>query len=396
MAVLHIVQFALPEISSGYTIRTAALLKEQQRLGLDPIVLTSPRHPGAANAVVERVMHYRSGPEPTTRLVWLRDRARVRALTRRIQDIAKERGDVKLLHAHSPVLCGMAALRAGRALGFPVVYEVRGLWEEAMPRRSLRYRLARAMETRVCRQASAVVAICQGLKREFVSRGIPEAKIHLIPNGVDSEQFQPVAADPHWRAERGLNTGPLLLYLGALRDYEGVDLLVDALPRITDRFPAVRLVVVGDGDARQGLAERVRGMGDSVVLLPPVPHAEVRRFYAAANVVVYPRRSTRATELVTPLKPLEAMAMGKAIVASDVGGLRELLADGETARLFSAGSAAALAEAIIELLGDDSLRSRLGETARRVACEHRDWHIIVPRYRDVYAAATASARPRSP
>lgn len=395
MAVLHIVQFALPEISSGYTIRTAALFKEQQRLGLDPIILTSPRHPGAANAVVEGVMHYRSGPEPTTRLVWLRDRARVRALTRRIQDIAKERGDVKLLHAHSPVLCGMAALRAGRALGFPVVYEVRGLWEEAMLRRSLRYRLARAMETRVCRQASAVVTISDGLKREFLSRGISDAKIHVIPNGVDTDVFQPTPPDPQWRAAHRLGDGPVLLYLGALRDYEGVDLLFDALPRIRGRFPAAKLAVVGDGEAKHALAERARALGQAVTLLPPVPHSEVKQCYASADIVVYPRRPTRATELVTPLKPLEAMAMGKPIVASDVGGLRELLADGETARLFSAGSAAALADAVIELLGNGLLRSRLGETARRVAREHRDWRIIVPRYRDVYAAATASARPRS-
>jgi glycosyltransferase involved in cell wall biosynthesis len=341
-------------------------------------------------------MHYRSGPEPTTRLVWLRDRARVRALARRIRDIAKERGDVNLLHAHSPVLCGMAALQAGRALGLPVVYEVRGLWEEAMARRRLRYRLARAMETGVCRQASAVVTISDGLKREFVSRGIPEAKIHLIPNGVDSEQFQPVAADPRWRAERGLNAGPLLLYLGALRDYEGVDLLFDALPRIRGRFPAAKLAVVGDGEAKHAFAERARALGQAVALLPPVPHSEVKQCYASADIVLYPRRSTRATELVTPLKPLEAMAMGKPIVASDVAGLRELLTDGETARLFPAGSAAALADAVTELLANGPLRSRLGDSARQAAREQRDWRIIVPRYRDVYAAAIASARPRSP
>ena len=395
MAILHIVQFALPEISSGYTIRTSAVLGEQQHLGLDPIVLTSPRHPGAANAVVEGVMHYRSGPDPATRLVWLRDSIRVRALARRIQEIARERDDVRLLHAHSPVLCGMAALRAGRALGLPVVYEVRGLWEEAMAGRSLRYRLARAMETRVCRQAGAVVAISEGLKREFVSRGVPAMKVHVIPNGVDTDAFQPTPPDPQWRAAHRVGDGPVVLYLGALRDYEGIDLLFDALPRIRDRFPAVRLVVVGDGEARQALADRARGIGDSVVLLPPVPHSGVKQCYAAADVVAYPRRTTRATELVTPLKPLEAMAMGKPIVASAVGGLRELLTDGQTARLFTAGSATALADVVAELLADGALRSRLGETARQVAREQRDWRMIVPRHRDVYAAATASVRPRS-
>jgi PEP-CTERM/exosortase A-associated glycosyltransferase len=392
VAILHVVQFALPEISSGYTIRTAALLREQQRLDLDPIVVTSPTHPGGGSAVVEGVIHYRSGPDRATRLVWLRDAARVGALARRIQQIGRERGDVKLVHAHSPVLCGMAAVRAGRALGLSVVYEVRGLWEEAMVGRSLRYRVARAMEARVCRQAGAVVAISEGLKRDFVRRGIPEERIHVIPNGVDSDAFQPTAPDAQWRVEHGLGDCPVVLYLGALRGYEGVDLLFDAFPMIRGRFPAARLVVVGDGEARQALAERARGLGESVVLLPPVAHAEVRRVYAAADVVVYPRRATRETELVTPLKPLEAMAMGKPIVASDVGGLRELLSDGKTARMFPAGSAPALAEAVGEVLSDGPLRARLGETARQVA-QQRDWRLIVPRYREVYAAAASARSP---
>ena len=268
MAILHIVQFALPEISSGYTIRTAAVLKQQQALGIGPVVLTSPRQPGEGDSIVEGVRHYRSGPDPATRLVWLRDSMRVCALARRIEEIARARGDLSLLHAHSPVLCGMAALRAGRALGLPVVYEVRGLWEEAMPRHwSLRYRMARAMETRVCRRADAVVAISEGLQREFVSRGVPETKVYVISNGVDAEQFRPVAADPGWRAERGLADGPILLYLGALREYEGVNLLLDAMPRVRERFPSARLVIVGDGEARPVLAERARGMGDAVALL---------------------------------------------------------------------------------------------------------------------------------
>jgi len=394
VAILHIVQYARPEISSGYTIRTAAVLKEQQRLGLDPIVLTSPRHPRGADAVVDGIVQYRSGPDPRTGVVWLRDTARVRALARRILEIVRQRNDVTLLHAHSPVLCGMAALRAGRKLGLPVVYEVRGLWEEAMPRRSLRYRLARALETRVCRQAAAVVAISEGLKREFVRRGLAEARIHVIPNGVDTGAFRPTAPDRQWRAAYRLGDGPVVLYLGALREYEGVDLLLDALPPIRNRFPAVKLVVVGDGEAKQALSERIRDLGESAALLPSVPHSQVMQWYALADVVAYPRRATRATELVTPLKPLEAMAMGKPIVASDVGGLRELLSDGETALLFPAGSREALAEAITELLTNEALRLRLGQAARRTVCDQRDWRMIVPRYRAVYAAASA-ARPRS-
>jgi len=391
VAVLHIVQFALPEISSGYTIRTAAILRVQRAMGLEPIVLTSPRHPTGPDSEVEGVLHYRSGQDPRTRVVWLRDSLRVRALARRIREIAELRRDIKVLHAHSPVLCGMASLRAGRALGLPVVYEVRGLWEESMRKRGWlsapRYALARMIEARVSRAADAVAGISEGLKRDFVSRGVPEGSFEVVPNGVDTTVFQPLPSDSTWRAARGLGAGPVLLYLGALRDYEGVDLLLDAVPRIHERFPSAQLFIVGDGEARDMLAQRARASGDAVRLLPPVPHSDVGPFYAAADIVVYPRRSMRATELVTPLKPLEAMAMGKAIVAADVGGIKELLSNGETARLFTAGSASSLADACIELCGNAQLREALGARARAVAVARHDWRAVVQRYLMVYQAA---------
>jgi glycosyltransferase involved in cell wall biosynthesis len=172
----------------------------------------------------------------------------------------------------------------------------------------------------------------------------------------------------------------MLLYLGALREYEGLELLVEAFPLIRRQHPAAQLVLVGDGEARARIAAC---LGDGVYLLPPIPHEETPRAYAAADVVVYPRLSDRATERVTPLKPLEAMAMGKAIVASDVGGLRELLADGETARLFPAGSGEACARACVDLLAEATARARLGRAAREAALRY-DWGTVVPRYLEVY------------
>ena len=393
MAILHVVQFALPEIPSGYTIRTAAILRQQRSQGIDPVVVTSPRHPTAPERSIEGIPHYRSGPQVSAGSVWLRDWLRVRSLARRIEQVAAERGDLSLLHAHSPVLCGMAALRAGRRLGLPVVYEVRGLWEEAMVQQSRRsrwsprYLLAQRMETRVCSRADAVVAISHGLQKELIARGIPERKTHVVPNGVDLTQFSPGHAPPSWRSDHGLSDGPLILYLGAIRGYEGVDLLLKAFRLVREGDPQAQLLIVGQGADRDRIAAETSRLGRGVTILPPVPHSEVPGFYAAADVVVYPRLSTRATELVTPLKPLEAMAMAKAIVASDVGGLRELLSDGETARLFAAGSETGLAEALSALLRDDPLCRRLGEAARQAASERFDWQAMAQRYREVYRAA---------
>lgn len=393
MAILHIVQYSLPQLLSGYTVRTQAIVSQQKDFGLDPIVVTSPRHPSGEDEAVEGVQHYRCKPERASRAVWRRDWGRVRALAARIEEVVEARDDVRILHAHSPVLCGLAALRAGRRLGLPVFYEVRGLWEEAIargwshPGGWLRYWAARAAEKRVCNQANRAIALCEGLRQEFIARGVSEGHIEVITNGVDPQAFSPREVEPGWRAKRGLAEGPLVLYLGAMREYEGMELLLDAFPAVRERHVGAQLVLVGQGEARKQVTLRAGIAGDSVALQPEVPHAEVADYYAAADVVVYPRLSTRATERVTPLKPLEAMAMGKAIVASDVGGLRELLTDGETARLFEAGSAAALAEACIELLADGPARQRLGTRAREVAVERFDWRRTVLGYMEVYREA---------
>jgi len=402
VAILHIAQYSLPEISSGYTIRTHAIATEQRSLGLEPIVVTSPRHPSDEEAALDGIPYLRCRPERPVRSPWLRDVRRVRTLAARIAEIAADRGEIRLLHAHSPLLCGMAALRAARRLGLPVVYEVRGLWEEVIAERAAgrrlhpRYLLARSLELRVCRRASAVVAISEGLRGHLIRRGLPAERVRVIPNGVDTKTFAPRTPPSDFRRSFGLGNGPLALYLGAIRRYEGIDTLLDAWPAVTARVPNAQAMIVGAGEDRSRVSERVKALGPGVVLLPPLPHDAVGDYYAAADIVIYPRLSTLATEIVAPLKPLEAMAMGKAIIASDVGGLRELVTDDETARLFPDGSPVALAEACIELLSDDELRGRLGERARRHVIAHHQWRQVAERYRDLYhSVASESGADRS-
>ena len=209
----------------------------QRALGLDPVVLTSPRHPSAEEATVDGIPYLRCQPEQKARSPWARDLRRVRALAARSVALAAER-EVQVLHAHSPVLCGLAALQAGRRLGRPVVYEVRGLWEEALGSRlHPRYLLARSLELRVCRKASAVVAISEGLRCDLVSRGVPAARVRVMPNGVDTEVFSPRPPPADFRHFLGLGNGPLALYLGALREYEGTGVLLEAWPEIAGADP---------------------------------------------------------------------------------------------------------------------------------------------------------------
>jgi len=390
MTVLHVVQFSLPEICSGYTLRTQAIVREQKALGINTVVVTSPRHPSDQSCELEGVSHVRCEPETRGGNVWLRDLRRVRILARLIERVADRLGDVEVIHAHSPMLCGLAALRARSTLKIPVVYEVRGLWEEAFvqgaSRRRFRprYQLARYLEGRVCRRADTVVVISEGLRSDLRDRGLRSERIAIVPNGVNLEAFNPRGTPVQGRIGLGLPEGPLILYLGALRDYEGVDILLRAFSAVRSHVPRARLAIVGDEDAGGRIAALATKCGEGVTLRPAVPHKTVPDYYATADVVVYPRLSTRATELVTPLKPLEAMAMAKAIVASDVGGLREMLTDGATARLVPPGSADALAGAIVDLLESEAKRQRLGAAAREAVGERFAWRQIVACYIGIY------------
>ena len=255
----------------------------------------------------------------------------------------------------------------GHSLGLPVVYECRAFWEDAAADHGtsreggLRYRLTRGLETWVFRHADAVTCICEGLRPDIIARGIPESKVTVIPNAVDVERFaynRP--RDAALAAELGLSEAVVLGFLGSFYAYEGLTLAVQALPAILEAHANARLLLVGGGPQEAALKDMTRALGlsDKVVFTGRVPHDDVARYYSLVDVLVYPRLPMRLTELVTPLKPLEAMAQGKLVLASDVGGHRELIRHGETGRLFKAGSADALAEAVVELLGERDVLGR--------------------------------------
>ncbi len=318
----------------------------------------------------------------------------VRGLTRRLaRVIASERPD--LLHAHSPCLNGIAAIRAARRHGLPVVYECRAFWEDAAADHGtgsewgLRYRLSRRLETWVFRHCDAVTCICEGLRTDIVARGIPESKVTVIPNGVDVERFEyGLPRDAALAAQLGLSGATVLGFLGSFYAYEGLALAIEALPRILAERPEVRLLLVGGGPEEQGLRRLVQGLGleGRAIFAGRVPHDQVHRYYSLVDILLYPRLPMRLTELVTPLKPLEAMAQGKLVLASDVGGHRELIDNGETGRLFAAGSPQALAQAAIDLLAEPERWEAQRRAGRAYVERERTWSSIVGRYRAVYGA----------
>lgn len=402
MRILHVLDHSIP-LHSGYTFRTLAILREQRRLGWQTFHLTSPKQVDCtvAEEDVDGWHFYRTPAVPSAggSLPGVGEIALMRQLERRLLEVA-QRVRPQILHAHSPVLNALPALRVGRRLGIPVVYEVRAFWEDAAvdhgstTEGSLRYRLTRRLETRALRQAAHVFTICEGLRGDIVARGIPAAKVTVIPNAVDIQSFDVGGTpDAALKASLGLAGATVVGFIGSFYAYEGLDLLLAALPALLQRRPELRVLLVGGGpqDAALQAQAQALGVADQVVFTGRVPHAQVQRYYDLVDVLAYPRHSMRLTELVTPLKPLEAMAQGRLLVASDVGGHKELIRHGQTGMLFEAGSADALAAAVLDLLQRRADWPALRAAGRRFVETERTWRISASRYRPVFDRTTRLA-----
>jgi len=402
LRILHVFDHSLP-LHSGYTFRSANILRGQRRLGWETFHLTSPKQ-GKVEQAEETVdgLHFFRTPLPTglaSRLPLFNQWAFMRATERRLLELAR-RLKPDLLHAHSPVLNAYPALHVGRQLGIPVVYEIRAFWEDAavdhgtQSEWGLRYRLTRAMETRAVRQASQVVTICGGLRGDLVARGIPLNKIGVVPNAVDIEQFSLGGEpDPALKARLGLADSRVIGFLGSFYAYEGLDLLIKALPLILEKAPDVKLLLVGGGPQEANLKAQAAALNlaDKVVFVGRVPHAEVNRYYDLVDLLAYPRHAMRLTDLVTPLKPLEAMAQGRLLIASDVGGHQELVEDGYTGILFRAGDVADLADKALAALNLTDGGATLCGNGRRFVESERNWTRSIANYPAIYGAALGRA-----
>jgi len=402
MRILHVLDHSIP-LQSGYTFRTRNILLQQRALGWETCHVTSPKHYGSEGQQEEEVdglLFYRSEPVRglVAHLPIVNQLAVVRQLEKKLDSLI-EQLQPDVLHAHSPALNGLAALRVGRKYGVPVVYEVRAFWEDAAVDHGtsreggLRYRLTRALETYVLRHADAVTTICQGLKTDIAGRGIPEARITVIPNAVDADSFtMGRERDAELAGQLGLVDKPVLGFIGSFYAYEGLDLLLRAMPVILEARPEMRLLLVGGGPQEADLKSLCAELQlqDRVIFTGRVPHDRVQRYYDLVDMFVYPRLQMRLTELVTPLKPLEAMAQGKLVVASDVGGHRELIRAGETGELFTAGDPQALAHSVLALLGQGDDWERRRQNGRRFVEDERNWPASVGRYAQVYARLTGA------
>jgi PEP-CTERM/exosortase A-associated glycosyltransferase len=399
MHILHVLDHSLPT-QSGYVYRTMGILAAQRALGWETSQLTTPKQLSIGKTeIIDGWEFYRTPPwpKPWCRLPLLQHLAIADATKRRLRELIPAlKPDI--LHAHSPVLNALATISAGRALDVPVVYEVRALWEDAAASHGTanaggpRYLVTRALETWALRHAQAVVTISDGLREEIISRGLPASKVTVVPNAVDPTTFRPAgAADPLIANRLGTTNRTTIGFAGSFYAYEGLDLLLDVLPTVIAAVPDLLVLLIGGGPCREQLQAKAAKLqlDAHVRFVDWVPQAELPLHYDLMDLLIYPRRSMRLTELVTPLKPLEAMAQQRIVLASDVGGHKELIEDGLTGYLFKADSQESLCHRLVQALRERDKWPRIQQRGCQFIAEQRNWASVVARYEPVYRAVCA-------
>jgi glycosyltransferase involved in cell wall biosynthesis len=403
--VLHVVTNSLPHTNAGYTQRTQRIVRAQAEAGLDPHVVTRLGHPlaqgvfdPAACVEVEGVPYHRLVP-------WTAPRTPEQALRRSVRLASRlvERLRPEVLHAASNHRNAEVALKLGELYGLPVVYEVRGFLEDSWlsrdPRRSREdpyYLKERALETDCMRRAAVVVTLGEAMREEIVSRGVDADKVMVVPNAVAAARG--AREESQESARRALGIDPAAFVVGTTTTcygFEGLDTLLDAVALLRTPAPpepgaAAQVVIVGDGPELPALRARAAELGaqDWVLLPGRVPGGEVPRYHAAFDAFAVPRRDERVCRLVTPLKPVEAMAAGLPVVASDLPALAELVEHSVSGLLTPPEDPASLADALAELAYGRSRRAAMGEAARRQVAE-RTWGATAYHYKVVYAAASS-------
>ncbi len=305
--------------------------------------------------------------------------------------VEKERPE--FIHAASNYMNGIVANYVANSLGIKCIYEVRGLWEITRISRQPEwknteyYNLMSKMEADAAKNADMVFTLTEALKDEMISRGVNADKVQLLPNGVNSGRFLPRERNQELAKELGLTDKVVIGFIGSVVGYEGLDYLISATELLVQKgIENFAVLIVGDGSAWQEIKADVkaRGLEANVIFTGRVPHDQVEDYYSIVDIAPFPRKGIPVCEMVSPLKPFEAMSMEKAIISSDVAALAEFVFEGQNGVLFKKDNSEDLALKLETLIQDDELRNKLGKQAREWVVEHRDWKVITEKLAGVY------------
>jgi glycogen synthase len=413
MKILHILHRSIPG-SHGYAIRSEEIVTKQLAAGLEPMVVTSPSQAplgeldSEQSELIDGVRYFRTGGRILPPTIEVKDESAIKSALRVFQNVALLQAARKIarkyrpavIHGHSPFTCGLVAGHVGRWEKIPTVYEMRGLWEDShtsrhgITERSVRYRTVRFLENAALRDVDLCCVICEALRDEVLARGINPDRIAIVPNGVDVKKFSPGPPKVELQSRLGLQGKVVMGYIGSFFHYEGLNLMVQAMAGLADDFPNLRLLMVGEGEVSPLLKSMTQEaeITDRVIFTGRVPHNQIADFYRLYDFMVLPRLDTRETRLVTPLKPLEIMAMGKSVIASDIGGHKEIVQNRLNGILFESQNVPDLIAKCRDLIENEGFRVELGARSRQWVAANRDWDVLVRKYITVYEGLAGSRR----
>ena len=402
--VLHLVTDALPSTSAGYTIRTHEIALAQRAAGLDPHVATRCGYPVTQGSIDGRRLVVLDGVPYHRLLPWRMPSRADAGASKGLQLAAGLASRIRptVLHAASNFANARLALALGGRYGLPVVYEVRGFWEDTWLSRypdaaqradSELYRRNRDLETGCMRAADLVVTLGEAMREEIVARGVPAEKILIVPNAVPEEFLKPLPDATTLREQLSISPGEYVIgVVSTLVPHEGIGTLLEATAILRARGVPVRALIVGDGPERAALQRQAAaiGLAEAAVFTGRVPAAKVRQFHALLDIFVVPRTPDRVCQLVTPLKPVEAMASGLCVVTSQVKALTEIVKHEVTGAQTIPQDPVSLADCLESLIYSPDIRRKLGENAREWVARDRTWARNAARYRDAYARLGAT------
>jgi glycosyltransferase involved in cell wall biosynthesis len=397
--VLYTPHQSRPYHHSGYASRTHAITGALHRQGWDMHVYTRAGYPAdtgikdtiTAQALIDdRLYHFdtrtQSGKDdmPLDRYI---DQSAAYLCE------AAKKINARLIHGASNYLCGLPAIEAARRLGIPCIYEMRGLWHITRWAKDPDYHqcdqfaLSQALEMQCAREADHILAITDALKQWLVDQGIESHKISVAPNAVDTDRFTPLPYDTEYAASLGVTDKIVIGYIGSFVSYEGLDLLLEAVARLPkDIQNRIKIVWAGDGPMLEPWLKLADTLNIRHLLLSlgRIPFEAVPRLYSIIDIAPFPRSGEMVCEIISPLKPFEAMAMEKTVIASSVRPLAEIINHGETGLIHKKDNAQDLSDKLLDLISDQSLRQSCARKAREWVCRSRRWDLTAKTITGVY------------
>lgn len=405
--ILYCLHQSVPHATNGYSTRSHGVAVGLQEAGWKVRATTRPGFPWDANVTGLNKGYHQAEVDGVTYAAVAGWNLNSTPLDHYMAEAADhylreaQTSGSEIIVAASNHITALPALMAARRLGLPFVYEVRGLWEVTQASTqpdwadSERYHLMRTLEQQAAREADLVITLTEELANELISWGVPRERIMLVPNAVDTERFFPIKRDAAIARELDLKPGvPVIGYAGSAVAYEGLELLLEALDLLKKQGEDFVFVLVGDGkviDTVKAHAKKL-GLEKHCRFTGRVPFDQVPRYLSCMDIMPVPRLSSAVTEMVSALKPLEAMAMGKAVVLSDVSPHKIMAGNNERARLFRKDNAQDLAKMLQQLMHAPAERDRLGKAARAWAEQERSWNHVTRVYADALQGVRHAAR----